>query len=227
MYKFDLPFELIWQRLENLVMEGSSKNLLIKMINNIIPNRSRLFSMNKALHPWCTSSTCLARMMTMGPLPAGVRDRTSMWQEVGGVVEDITHQFTGCPRVEEVWGWLRGRIVRELFSNGQQENCSNFELLHLSFPQTQHDTTIVWMISIYVDFIYNELVIMDRNFNVEKFKAILYAKYCPDWAKAKLKFSPIGHYNPCKTNNNNNNKTPELNIPPIQYNHQSIHAKEN
>ena len=33
------------------------------------------------------------------------------------------------------------------------------------------------MISIYVEFIYNELVIMDRNVNIEKFKAILSAKY--------------------------------------------------
>ena len=38
-FKYELPYELIWQRLENQIMDGSAKNLLFKMINNIIPNR--------------------------------------------------------------------------------------------------------------------------------------------------------------------------------------------
>ena len=38
-YKHELPFDLIWQRLENPVMDGSAKNLFFKMINNIVPNR--------------------------------------------------------------------------------------------------------------------------------------------------------------------------------------------
>ena len=172
----ELPFEAIWERMENPVIEGSAKNLLFKMINNIIPNRARLFRMNKALHPWCVSSTCLVRRMAMGPLAEGVRDRAAMWEEVGGVVEDITHQFCVCPRVAEVWAWLRGRIVEELFARGQA-GCSDFELLHFSFPETQHDTTIVWMLSIYVEFIYNELVIHNRNITIDKLKAILAAKH--------------------------------------------------
>ena len=99
-----------------------------------------------------------------------------MWVEVGGPVENIVHQFCECPKVSEVWGWLRGQIVMELLENGQGQ-CSDFELLHFAFPESMHDNTIVWMLSVYADFVYNETIILGKSLRIDKLKAVLCAKY--------------------------------------------------
>ena len=71
--------------------------------------------MKKVLHPWCMDSRCLVKRL-----------EGAMWVEVGGPVENIVHQFCECPKVSEVWGWLRGQIVMELLENGQGQ-CSDFD----------------------------------------------------------------------------------------------------
>ena len=53
-FKFEnLPFHLIWKRLQCKVMDENTKNIMFKMINNILPNRDRLYRMGKTLNNFC------------------------------------------------------------------------------------------------------------------------------------------------------------------------------
>ena len=77
-YKYDIDWQLVWERLEYLVLESSCQEVLFSIIHNIIPNRERLYTkMHMVNSPNC--------------MECGVR-------------EDNAHIFTECVMVREAWG---------------------------------------------------------------------------------------------------------------------------
>ena len=92
---------------------------------------------------------------------------------VGGPVQDVTHQFTECKNVESLWMWLRGRLTE--FDRVFQ-GCSNFELLHLAFPSSQWDKEVVWLISNFVEYVYNDIINKKHYSNVDRFRGLIRLK---------------------------------------------------
>ena len=110
-YKYDIDWQLVWERLEYLVLESSCQEVLFSIIHNIIPNRERLYTKMHMVN----SPNCL----------------------VCGVREDNTHIFTECVLVREAWGWVRMRLL-DLLSEASSR-CSNFELINLMFEKHTMD----------------------------------------------------------------------------------------
>ena len=69
-YKYDIAWQPVWERLEYLVLEPSCQEVFFSKIYNIIPNRARLYTKMHMVN----SPNCL----------------------VCGVREDNTHIFTEC-----------------------------------------------------------------------------------------------------------------------------------
>ena len=148
-YKVDnMPWEVVWERLENPVMVPLAKELMFMISHNIIPNRQRLFRMNKVRDP-----RCLVDMEE----------------------EDNLHMFTGCRRVRVAWAWVRGRVGDMLLDGCQV--TSDFEMLNFAFPSCPFDTEIVWLISTFCDYVYNEVLKRHQEADVEELKAILKTRY--------------------------------------------------
>ena len=137
-YKYDLKWSLVWKRVNNIVHDTLAKDIMFRIIHNIIPNRQRLFKLNQ-----CTNPFCLEEVIE--------RDNIA----VGGPQEDNLHLFASCKRTREPWLWLRRRILELLPPNS--DNLSNWEILHLSFPEYIHENTICWIISSYCDIIWNDM----------------------------------------------------------------------
>jgi hypothetical protein len=106
-FKFDIDWQLVWKRLDYLVLGPMSREALFCIIHNIVPNRERLFSKMHLVN----SPNCL----------------------VCGLLESNTHIFTECLMVREAWGWVRMRLL-ELLPE-ESARCSNFQMISLMFEQ--------------------------------------------------------------------------------------------
>ena len=115
-YKYDIDWSLVWKRLEYLVLEPSSRDVLFSIIHNIVPNKERLFT---RMHIG-NSPNCL----------------------LCGMMETNTHIFTECVMVREAWGWVRMRLLDLL--SPESSMCSNFEMIHLMFENHFMDMEAVW-----------------------------------------------------------------------------------
>ena len=80
-FKFDVEWTRVWERLNSAVLDPLAREQLFMVIHNIVPNRERLFmKMNMVNSPNCL--LCHER-------------------------EDNVHLFMECILVREAWGWVR------------------------------------------------------------------------------------------------------------------------
>ena len=138
-FKFDCDWSVVWSRLDSPILDPSAREFMFMTINNIVPNRERLFlKMNMVDNPSC--------------LKCHVR-------------EDNVHIFTECLLVNEAWFWVRSRLLTLLPENCSQ--TSNFEFLNFMFEKHVMDLEIVWLLGTVVAFIWNEKIVRKRKVNLE------------------------------------------------------------
>ena len=104
--------------LVNMPRDPQLADLYFKIAAETLPTRSRLHHLNPRRweNPNCT------------------------WCDVPATT---THTFIECPRIRELWEWLRGMVVTiEPASFGWQDN----QLPQLTFPTTPHVREISYLI---------------------------------------------------------------------------------
>ena len=138
-FKFNIDWELVWDRLAYHVLEPVGREVLFTIVHNIVPNRERLYTKMHMVN----SPNCL----------------------VCGVREDNTQIFTECLMVREAWGWTRMRML-DLLSE-ESARCSNFELLNLMFAKDVMDMEAVWLVGTYVEFVWAEKVLRNKLVKLE------------------------------------------------------------
>ena len=122
------------------MLEPRARELLYMVVNNLYPNQDRLFRINSAKK-------------------ADVR---KVWSNHCkncdlGVVEDCVHLFMECKKVQEGWLWVRRRVMNLL---QDYQGLSNFELLHLTFPEEGHvENEVIWLVGNWVQLVYEEGVV--------------------------------------------------------------------
>ena len=147
-FKFSVDWSLVWKRLDSPILEPRSREYLFLIVNNIVPNRERLFD---KMH-MVASPNCL----------------------VCGVREDNSHLFTECVSVRETWGWVRNRLLRLLPEDCAQ--TSNFEFINLMFSKHLMENEAVWLIGTFIQYAWVEKLQRKRNVGIEKF--IGHVKMC-------------------------------------------------
>ena len=128
MFKFDVEWSAVWKRLDSPVLDPLAREYLFMIINNIVPNRKRLYlKMHMVNSPDCV--VCHVR-------------------------EDNVHLFMECTMVREAWGWVRQRLLSLL----PDICCitSNFEFLNLMFERHLMDNEAVWIIGAFLEFTWIE-----------------------------------------------------------------------
>ena len=138
-FKHDIDWPLVWNRLDYLVLEPLGRDVLFSIVHNIVPNRDRLFNkMHMVNSPNC--------------MECGVR-------------EDITHIFTECVMVREAWGWVRMRLLGLL--SEESARCSNFEMINLMFEKHFMDLEAVWLVATFVEFVWLEKFMRKKIVKIE------------------------------------------------------------
>ena len=131
------------------MLEPSDREHLFMIINNIVPNRERLFmKMNMVNSPNCL--VCHVR-------------------------EDSTHMFMECIMVREAWGWLRLRLLSLL--PDECVITSNFEFLHLMFDKNVMDNEAVWLLGGFLEFVWIEKLMKNKQVKLKNLIGFMELKY--------------------------------------------------
>ena len=148
-YKYDVDWPLVWERLDYLSLDPLGREHLFSIIHNIVPNRERLHTkMNMVNTPNC--SVCEVR-------------------------EDNTHLFTECVMVREAWGWVRRRLLSLL--SEESARTSNFEFLCLIFEKHFMDKEAVWLVGTFVELVWVEKIQRKRHVKINHIIGHLKLRY--------------------------------------------------
>ena len=148
-YKYDVEWSKVWVRLQSPMLEPKAREILFMIINNIIPNRDRLFSKFHMV----ADSTC-------------VHCR---------VLHDNVHLFCECQLLRESWFWIRQRLL-DMFPDANG-NTSNFEFLHLMFDSYVLENEAVWILGVWVQLVWDFVICKKKMLKLETVKSEFSLKF--------------------------------------------------
>ena len=125
--------------MQSAMLEPRGKEILFMIVNNIVPNRDRLFD-----------------KFHMVPNHDCVHC---------GVLHDNVHVFCDCQLVREAWFWVRQRLLGLL--PNKFANTSNFEFLNLMFDSSMMNNEVIWMLGIWVQLVWNTVICKKKWLKIE------------------------------------------------------------
>ena len=150
-YKFDnLPWDEIWGRLNLPVLVSEVRDLMFMLIHNILPTRDRLARLRRRQDALCSA-------------------------EDG--IESAEHLFTACTRTQVAWAWARRKIIHLMPVSNIYP--SDFELIHLAFEPNTMEKEIVWLISHYCWYVWDQKKKHGNRFiaDVDKLRSYFMKEY--------------------------------------------------
>ena len=92
----------------------------------------------------------------------------------GAEVNDIVHFFCTCEAVCNTWSWLRRQVV-QLGHMGAE--VDDWDLVNLLFPNSRCDSEIVWLVSSYVQYVWETVHVKNSEVKFDRFFGYLTFKY--------------------------------------------------
>ena len=132
-----------------MVIDNEARDIMFLLIHNKLPVPERLFRIGVRSDPYCSHCP-------------------------DAVIADNEHFFCICERSKLGWAWLRLKIGK-LCQQGS--NPLNWELLNLFLPNTQFEREILWLISNYISYVWEQCYLKNRHVKVEKLFGFLTFKY--------------------------------------------------
>ena len=149
MRESSLNYQKVWSRLNSSVVEHRARDTLFLLIHNKLPVVERLFKIRVRNDPYC--QTC-----------------------VGAEIADLEHFFCSCVKVEQIWSWVKLKVVEYV-------KCScdipDWDVLNLFVPASEMEFEVVWLISSYVLFIWDNIFVRSSEVKLEQFFGYLTYKY--------------------------------------------------
>ena len=126
MYKHNLPWDLIWHRINHVMLGVQQRELLFLLVHNVLPTKERLHRLNQVDSAACSE---------------------------GDGVESVEHLFCTCRRVQVAWAWMRRKLMNR---NLALPTVNDFELIHLvnGVDSISEEKDLIFLISNYVDVVW-------------------------------------------------------------------------
>ena len=126
-----------------------ARDILFLLLHNKLPVPERLFRIRLKNDPYC--QTC----------------------EVAEVA-DLEHFFCSCSLVARMWSWLRTKVLQY---SGCGHDILDWDILNLFVPGSEFDLEVVWLVSSYVLFVWDNIFVRDAEVKLEQFFGFLTYKY--------------------------------------------------
>jgi hypothetical protein len=158
----DRNYDIVWSRLHSPVVEARARDTLYLVLHNKLPVLERLFRIRLRNDPYC--QVCEA-----------------------AEVADLEHFFCNCSLVARIWSWVRARVLEY---SACRQVVSDWDILNLFLPVSEFDKEVVWMISSYVLFIWDNIFVRNADVKLEQFFGFLTYKYKENqnFSSFKLKY---------------------------------------
>ena len=142
-------FSLVWRRLYCTFIVSKAREIIFLLIHNKLPVPERLFRIKLLNDPYC----CIC---------------------IGAEISDIEHYFCLCSRVVDVWTWIRSQI--NCFDQ-QLSGEVNLNLVNLCFSKTVYEREILWLLSNYIQYIWERAFVNEEAVCLNTFFGYLTFKY--------------------------------------------------
>ena len=148
-YKYEVDWSKVWVRLQSSMLEPKAREILFMIINNIVPNRDRLFhKFHMVADPNCLQCR---------------------------VLQENVHLFCECQLVREAWFWIRQRLL-DMFPQ-TNANTSNFEFLNLMFDSYLMENEVIWLLGIWVELVWNVVICKKKYLKLEMVRSEVSLKF--------------------------------------------------
>ena len=104
-------------------------------------------------------------------------------------IADVEHLCCLCEKTSMAWAWVRGKLVG--IGGQQQQNLDDWDLLNLFFTSCDYDKEIVWLISSYVLYVWENVFVRGAEVKLEKFFGFLTYKYREHQSSSKPKLKDM------------------------------------
>ena len=104
----------------------------------------------------------------------------------------MEHLFCLCKKTRMAWAWMRGKVVG--IGGQQQQNLTSWEILNLFFTRSNFDQEIVWLVSSYVLFVWENVFVRGAEVKLEKFFGFLTYKYREHQSSSKPKLKDMNGF---------------------------------
>ena len=130
----------VWTRLNSSVVEFRARDIMFLLLHNKLPVRERLFRIRLRSDPYC--EYCSA-----------------------AEISDVEHFFCLCVKSLRIWSWLKRKV---LILVGQQQ-VEDWDLLNLFLPPSDFEQEIVWMVSSYVQYMWDAVYVRGAEVQIDQF----------------------------------------------------------
>lgn len=144
-----LDYQSVWARLHSSVVDARARETLFLLLHNKLPVPERLFRIKLRNDPYRLTSEAAE-------------------------VADVEHFFCGCSLVSRTWSWLRSKVLEYA---GCSHNILDWDILNLFVPDSEFDMEVVWLVSSYVLFVWENIFVRDAEVKLERFFGYLTYKY--------------------------------------------------
>ena len=124
--------------------------MMYLLVHNKLPVQERLFRIRLKNDPYCR--TC-----------------------VGAEIADVEHVFSQCEGIVSTWTKVRNEILR--YGKFQSRNIDNWKILNLMFPKSRLDNELVWLVSSYALYVWDNVYVKGTDVRAEHFFGFLKFKY--------------------------------------------------
>ena len=90
-------------------------------------------------------------------------------------IADVEHFFCLCERTRRAWTWVRGKVVDT--GGHQLQILADWDILNLFYTSSDYDQEIVWLVSSYVLYVWENIFVRRAEVKLEKFFGYLTYKY--------------------------------------------------
>ena len=166
-----VEWSVVWRRLGSPLVGCKERDVLFRLIHNVLPTRERLCRINIVDDAICPlEGVALERE---GPVLEGRKRLDKLF--VSGPVQDRVHVLCDCSRVVNCWAWVRNVVVWELLPPSTY--VSDEELILLAFPEVQMGGLVIWLVSAYVAWAWGSLRRRTGKLSIMEMVSVLKAQY--------------------------------------------------
>ena len=143
----DKDYSVVWGRLHSPVVDYRARDVMYLLLHNKLPVQERLFRIRLRADPYCLYC-------------------------VGAEIGDAVHFFCTCRKVSDTWSWVKRQVITQV-----GRDTADWDVINMFFPKSRHDKEIVWMLTHYVLYVWENVHVKESDVKLDQFIGYLKFKY--------------------------------------------------
>ena len=140
-------YSRVWGRLHNPVVDYRARDVMFLLLHNKLPVQERLFRIRLRADPYCLYC-------------------------VGAEIGDAVHFFCTCQKTSEAWSWVKRQVIAQV-----GRDILDWDVINLFFPKSRQDKEIVWLLTHYVLYVWDNVHVKESDVKLDQFIGYLKFKY--------------------------------------------------